>query len=76
MYFPPPRAEYSAADTSRITVLNNQGSNAEFVDFTMDFRYLGSIMHYSLTSDTDVDERIKCDGGLWYVFGAHKKKIY
>ena len=36
MYFPPPRAEYSAADTSRITVLNNQGSPVGFVDF-----YLG-----------------------------------
>ncbi len=47
MYFPLPRAEYSAARTCWI------------VGFTKDAMYLGSIIRHSLTSDTDVDERIK-----------------
>ena len=59
MYFPPPRSLYSTADTSRFKVLNNEGLPIGFIDFTEEFKYLGSIIHYSLTSDADVDKRIK-----------------
>ena len=72
MYFPPPRVEYSAADTSRITVLDSIGTPVGFVDFTKEFRYLGSIIHHSLTSDADVDKRIK---SATAAFGA-LKNIY
>jgi hypothetical protein len=69
MYFPPPRVEYSAADTSRIDVCDNNGAPVGFVDFTKEFKYLGSIVHYSLSSEADVDKRIKSATGA---FGALK----
>ncbi len=59
MYFPSPRAEYSVADTSRFNVLDVNGSVAGFIDFTQELKYLGSIIHSSLTSEADVDRRIK-----------------
>ena len=52
MYFPPPRTAYEAADTSRFYV-----DGTGFIDFCEKFKYLGSILHYSLTSDADVDKR-------------------
>jgi len=69
MYFPPPRVEYSAADTSRIVVLDARGQPAGFIDFTTEFKYLGSIVHYSLSSEADVDKRIK---SATAAFGALK----
>jgi len=59
MYFPPPRQDYAAADTSRINVLDDEGAPVGFIDFTTEFKYLGSIVHHSLTSDADIDKRIK-----------------
>ena len=59
MYFPPPRADYSNADTSRFDTRNADGFTTGFVDFTKEFKYLGSIIDSSLTSDADVDMRIK-----------------
>ena len=53
MYFPPPRTAYEAADTSRFYV-----DGTGFIDFCEKFKFLGSILHYSLTSDADVDKRI------------------
>ena len=69
MYFPPPRTLYSTADTSRFNVLNSEGSSIGFIDFTEEFKYLGSIIHHSLTSDADVDKRIKAATAT---FGALK----
>lgn len=69
MFFPPPRAEYSAADTTRFNVLDSSGATAGFVDFTQEFRYLGSIVHCSLSSEADVDKRIK---SATAAFGALK----
>ena len=51
IYFPPPRVDYSNADTSRFTVCS--------VDFTKEFKYLGSIIDSSCTSDANVDMQIK-----------------
>ncbi len=59
MFFPPPRVEYSAADTTRFNVLDSSGAAAGFVDFTQELRYLGSIVHCSLSSEADVDRRIQ-----------------
>jgi len=70
MFFPPPRVEYSAADTTCFNVLDSSGATAGFVDFTQDFRYLGSIVHCSLSSEADVDKRIK---SATAAFGAQKR---
>jgi hypothetical protein len=59
MYFPPPRVDYSNADTSRFDIRNAVGSTVGFVDFTKEFKYLGSIIDSSLTSHADVDIRTK-----------------
>jgi len=64
MYFPPPRTAYEAADTSRFYV-----DGTGFIDFCEKFKYLGSILHYSLTSDADVDHRI---ASATAAFGALK----
>ncbi len=59
MYFPLPRVDYSTADTSRLDIRNADGSTVGFVDFTKEFKNLGSIIDSSLTSDADVNMRIK-----------------
>ena len=69
MYIPPPRVNYSAADTSRFNIVDGAGLPVGFVDFTPEFKYLGSILHHSLTSDADVDKRIK---SATAAFGALK----
>jgi hypothetical protein len=53
MYFPSPRQRYTDGNTSNFPV-DDTGS----ISFTEIFRYLGSIIHYSHTSDADVDYRI------------------
>jgi len=53
MYVPPPRTAYEAADTSRFYI-----DGTGFIDFCEKFKYLGSMLHYSLTCDADVDKRI------------------
>ena len=69
MYFPPPRQLYSDANTSRLDVLDTAGVPVGFIDFTTEFKYLGSIIHHSLTSDADIDKRIKSASAA---FGALK----
>ena len=59
MYFPPPRVDCSNADTSRFDIRNAYGSAVGFVEFIKEFKYLGSMIDSSLTSDVDVDERTK-----------------
>ena len=70
MYFSPPRVDYSNADTSRFDIRNADGFTAGFVNFTKEFKYLGSIIDSSLTSDADVDMRIKAATSA---FGALQK---
>jgi hypothetical protein len=69
MYFPPPRRLYSDADTSRLGVLDYLRNPVGFIDFTTEFKYLESIVHHSLTSNADVDERIRSASAA---FGALK----
>ena len=45
------------------------GAPLGFIDFTKEFKYLGSIVHYSLSSEADVDKRIK---SATAAFGALK----
>ncbi len=44
---------------SRFDIRNSVDSSVDFVDFSKEFKYLGSIIDSSLTSDADVDKRIK-----------------
>jgi hypothetical protein len=69
MFFPPPRRSYSESNTSRLDVLDNTGNAIGFIDFTTEFKYLGSIVNNSLTSDADVDKRITSASAA---FGALK----
>jgi hypothetical protein len=69
IYFPPPRAGYSNADAPRFDIRNADSSTVGFVDFTKEFKYLGSIIDSSLFSDSDVDMRIKAATSA---FGALK----
>ena len=62
--FPPPQTAYEAADTSRFYI-----DGTGFIDFCEKFKYLGSILNYSLTSDLDVDKRI---ASATAAFGALK----
>jgi hypothetical protein len=57
-HFSPPRRLYSDADTSRLDVLDYLGNPFGFIDFTTELKYLGSIVHHSLTSDSKVDKRV------------------
>ncbi len=56
IYFSSPCVDYSNANTPRFEIRNSDGSTAGFVDFTKEFKYLGSIIDSSLTSDADVDQ--------------------
>jgi hypothetical protein len=58
MFLPPLRRLYSEVDTSRQGVLGHLGNAVGFIDFTTEFKYLDSIVHHSLTSDADEDQRI------------------
>jgi hypothetical protein len=69
MFFPPPRRLYSKAKTSRLNVLDGTGNAIGFIDFTTEFKNLGSIDHHSLTSDADFDKRIRSASAA---FGALK----
>jgi hypothetical protein len=69
MYFPPPRRLYSDTATSRLDVLDYLGNHVGFIDFTAEFKYLGLIVHHSLTSDADVEKRIRSASAA---FGALK----
>jgi hypothetical protein len=69
MYFPPPRRLYSDADIPRLDVLNYLGNPVGFMDFTTEFKYHGSIVHHSLTSDADLGKCIKAASAA---FGALK----
>jgi hypothetical protein len=63
------RQLFSDADISRLVVLDHFGNPVGFIDFTTEFKYLGSIVHHSLTSNEDVDKRSRPASA---VFGALK----
>ena len=67
MYYPPSRGSYENGDTTPFIVLGANGESLGFVSFTKEFKYLGSLVHYSLTSDADVSKRIKAAAAA---FGA------
>jgi hypothetical protein len=52
VFFPAPGENHDNGDQSNFTVADG------FVSFTTEFKYLGSIIHHTLTSDADVDKRI------------------
>jgi hypothetical protein len=53
LFFPPPRRSYSEANTSRLDVLDGTG------EFYWLHRFYDGIVHHSLTSDADIDKRIR-----------------
>ncbi len=59
----------SNADTPRFDIRNSDGPAVGFVDATMEFEYLSSIIYSSLASDAGVDRRIKAATSA---FGALK----
>lgn len=58
---------YEDADTSNFVVADG------FISFCEKFRYLGSIIHYSLTSHADVESRLR---GAAAAFGALRECIF
>ena len=72
MYFPPPRVDYYIADTPRLDTRNADGSTVCFVAFTKESKSLGSIIDSPLTSDADVDVRMKAATSA---FGALKNVL-
>jgi hypothetical protein len=71
MHFPAPHSQLNDADKADFDVADG------FISFTDDFRYLGSTIHESLTSDADVDARIRkataAFGALRDCFFANKR---
>ena len=65
---PRPRGAYEDGNTERFAV-DGDG----FVEFTREFKYLGSIISSELTSDADVDKRIK---SATAIFGALSTSIF
>ena len=59
MYYPTSTGSYGDGDTAPFTVPGPGGEDPGFVSFTKESKYLGSIVHSSLTSDADVDKRIR-----------------
>jgi hypothetical protein len=68
MFCPRPRRAYEDGNTERFAV-DGDG----FVEFTREFKYLGSIISSELTSDADVDKRIK---SATAIFGALSTSIF
>jgi hypothetical protein len=70
VFFPGPKETQDDGDTTNFSVADG------FVSFTDEFRYLGSIIHSSLTSDADVNMRItsasKAFGALRKCFFSNK----
>ena len=67
MYYPPTSRSYESGDTTPFTVFGPTGAAIGHVSFTTEFKYLGSIVHFSLTSDADVNKRIRAAAAA---FGA------
>ena len=67
MFYPPTRMAYEDGDTTPFTVFGPSGEVLGFVTFVLEFKYLGSLVHHSLTSDADVNKRIKAASAA---FGA------
>ena len=66
MYFPSKDQKYEDGDTSNFNVDDG------YVSFTDTFRYLGSLIHNSLTSQADINNRIE---NASKAFGAIKEEI-
>ena len=60
-------------DTTPFTVFGPRGEVLGFVTFVLEFKYLGSLVHHSLTSDADVNKRIKAASAA---FGALRSVLF
>ena len=65
------RRERRMRPRTRLAFIDGTG----FIDFCEKFKYLGSILHYSLTSDADVDKRIASATGVGR-FWRPKEHLY
>ena len=68
MFVPKSRQPHASGDTSQVVLANGGG----FIDFVQEFKYLGSLVHHSLSSDADVNMRIKSASAA---FGALRKSV-
>ena len=59
IYYPSSTGSYEVGDATLLTVPGPGGEDLGFVSFTKESRYFGSIVRSSLTSDVDVDKRIR-----------------
>ena len=59
MYYATSMGSYEDGDTTPFTVPGPGGEDPGFVSFTKELKYLGSIVHSSPTSNTDVGKRIR-----------------
>ena len=59
MYYPRSTGSYGDGDTTPFTVPGPGGEDLGFAGFTEEPKYLGPIVQSSLTSDADVDKRIR-----------------
>ena len=59
MYYLTRTESYKDGDTTPFTVPGPGGEDLGFVGFTKEFKCTGSILNSSLTSDADVDKRIR-----------------
>ena len=57
MFYPPTRMAYEDGDTTPFTVFGPSGEVLGFVTFVLELKYLGSLVHHSLTLDADVNKR-------------------
>jgi hypothetical protein len=66
-YSSPPRRLNSDADSARLRVLDYLSNRVGFIDFTTEFKDLGSFVHHSLPSNADINKRIRAASAA---FGA------
>ena len=59
IFYPTSTGSNEDGDTTPFMVSGPGGEDLGFVSFFKDFKYLGSIVHSSLTSEADVDKLIR-----------------
>jgi len=67
MFFPAPHQRHEDGNQTKFTVADG------FVSFSTEFKYLGAIIHHTLTSDPDISFKI---GRATAAFGALRKTVF
>jgi hypothetical protein len=67
MFFPAPHQRHEDGNQTKFTDADG------FVSFSTEFKYLGAIIHHTLTSDPDISFKI---GRATAAFGALRKTVF